>query len=127
MASGGSNATTEVLNSWTPTSTNTNVPSVAAREKRINSRFVYDGSYVRLKNIALGYNVPENIIEKLGIDNLRISVSGQNLFTITDYPGTDPEVSYRAQGNSNSNVNRGFDYGNYPNIESVTFSLNIKF
>ena len=127
LASGGSNATTEALNAWTTTNTNTNVPAAVAREKRISSRFVYDGSYVRLKNIVLGYNLPNNIVEKMGIDNLRLSVSAQNLLTFTDYPGTDPEVSYRAEGNLSSNVNRGFDYGNYPNVESVTFSLNIKF
>jgi hypothetical protein len=61
------------------------------------------------------------------MDNVRFSVSGQNLLTFTDYPGLDPEVSYRASGNQNSNVNQGFDYGNYPNIKSVSFSLNLKF
>lgn len=127
LASGGSNATTEALNSWTPNNTDTNIPAAAAREKRINSRFVYDGSYVRLKNIALGYNLPQNITEKLGMDRVRFSLSAQNLLTITDYPGTDPEVSYRAAGNQNGNANQGFDYGNYPNIESITLSANLKF
>ncbi|MFD2724698.1 SusC/RagA family TonB-linked outer membrane protein [Hyunsoonleella rubra] len=127
LASGGSNATTEALNAWTPSNTNTNVPRVSARERRINSRFVYDGGYVRLKNIVLGYSLPDQVADKLGMDNVRLSLSGQNLLTITDYPGTDPEVSYQASGNRNSNVNRGFDYGNYPNIESITFSVNLKF
>ncbi|WP_248722379.1 TonB-dependent receptor [Seonamhaeicola sp. ML3] len=127
LASGGSNATTEAVNAWTPSNTDTNVPSPATREKRMNSRFIYDGSYVRLKNIVLGYTLPSDVAEKLGMDNVRLSLSGQNLLTITDYPGTDPEVSYRASGSQNGNVNQGFDYGNYPNIESVTFSLNLKF
>ncbi len=127
LASGGSNATTEVLNAWTANNTNTNVPSAKVRERRISSRFVYDGSYVRLKNIALGYNLPERLTSKLGVDQLRLALSGQNLFTITDYPGADPEVSYRSSGSQNSNVNQGFDYGNYPNIESVTFSVNLRF
>ncbi|RED45731.1 SusC/RagA family TonB-linked outer membrane protein [Seonamhaeicola aphaedonensis] len=127
LASGGSNATTEAVNAWTPSNTDTNVPSPASREKRMNSRFVFDGTYVRLKNLVFGYNLPQNITEKLGMDNVRFSISGQNLLTITDYPGTDPEVSYRASGSQNANVNQGFDYGNYPNIESVTFSLNLKF
>jgi len=94
---------------------------------RISSRFVYDGSYVRLKNIALGYNLPKSLTNKLGVDQLRLALSGQNLFTFTDYPGADPEVSYRSGGSQNSNVNQGFDYGNYPNIESVSFSVNLKF
>ena len=127
LASGGSNATTEAINAWTPTNTNTDVPSAKARARRISSRFVYDGSYVRLKNIVLGYNLPKKLTDKLGVDQLRLALSGQNLLTITDYPGADPEVSYRSGGSQNSNVNQGFDYGNYPNIESVAFSLNLKF
>ncbi|MFC2110172.1 SusC/RagA family TonB-linked outer membrane protein [Bacteroidota bacterium] len=126
-ASGVGNATTEALNVWTSTNTDTNVPSAAVRPKRITSRFVYDGTYVRLKNLALGYNLPVKLVEKLGMDKIRLSVSGQNLLTITDYPGTDPEVSYKASGNQESNTSLGFDYGNYPNTKSVTFSLNLKF
>ena len=127
LANGNSNSTTEVLNAWTPSNTDTNIPRAAIRANDITSRFVYDGSYIRLKNIALGYNLPSNLTEKLGMDNIRFSISGQNLLTITDYVGLDPEVSYRASGNQNSNVNQGFDYGNYPNIESVSFSVNLKF
>jgi TonB-linked SusC/RagA family outer membrane protein len=127
LASGGSNATTEAINAWTPSNMDTNVPSAAVRDKRVTSRFVYDGSYIRLKNVALGYTLPFETAEKLGMTNVRLSISGQNLFTFTDYPGTDPEVSYRASGNQNSNVNQGFDYGNYPNIKSMSFSVNLKF
>tara|TARA_R110000868_G_scaffold71713_3_gene209739 strand:- start:7176 stop:10181 length:3006 start_codon:yes stop_codon:yes gene_type:complete len=127
LASGGSNATTEALNAWTPSNTNTNVPSVAVRSKRTSSRFVYDGSYVRLKNLAIGYNLPNTIVTKIGMQGIRLSLSGQNLWTGTDFPGTDPEASYQSQGNRNSNVNKGFDYGSYPNIKSVTFGINLKF
>lgn len=127
LASGASNLTTEALNAWTPSNTDTNVPSAAVRGKRITSRFVYDGTYVRLKNLALGYNLPSDLAGKMGMDKVRLSISGQNLLTFTDYPGTDPEVSYQASGNQNSNVNQGFDYGNYPTIKSVTFSVNLKF
>lgn len=127
LASGESNATTEVLNAWTPTNTNTNVPSAGVREKRVSSRFVYDGGYVRLKNLALGYNLPEEAVGKLGMQGVRLALSAQNLLTFTDFPGTDPEASYRSGGNQNSNVNRGFDYGSYPNIRSLTLSVNLKF
>ncbi len=122
LASGQSNATTEALDVWTPTNTNTNVPSARTREKRPTSRFVYDGSYVRLKNLSLGYSLPEEIISKIGLQAIRVFVSGQNLLTFTDYPGTDPEASYR-----DGNTNRGFDYGTYPNIKSFTIGLNAKF
>ncbi|MEM8764360.1 MAG: TonB-dependent receptor [Bacteroidota bacterium] len=127
LASGESNATPEVLNAWTPSNTNTSVPSAAVREKRITDRFVYDGSYVRLKNLALGYTLPADIVSKIGMQSIRLSLSGQNLLTFTDFPGTDPEASYQSQGNLNSNVNRGFDYGSYPNITSYTVALNLKF
>ncbi|MBS9461839.1 TonB-dependent receptor [Flagellimonas sp. 389] len=131
LASGESNATPEVLNAWTPSNTNTNVPSAAVREKRITNRFVYDGSYVRLKNLSLGYNLPTDIVNKMGMQGVRLSLSGQNLLTFTDFPGTDPEAQYQATANSqdsqDSNVNRGFDYGSYPNIRSYTLSINLKF
>lgn len=125
-ASGGDNATVEALNVWTPNNTDTDVPSAKVRAKRISSRFIYDGSYVRLKNLALGYSMPSSFLEQTGIENLRFSISGQNLWTLTDYP-SDPEVSYQASGNQDSNTNLGFDYGNYPNFKSVTFSINFKF
>lgn len=127
LASGESNATPAVLNAWTPSNTNTDVPSAAVREKRITDRFVYDGSYVRLKNLSLGYNLPIEIVDKIGMQGIRISLSGQNLLTFTDFPGTDPEAQYRSTGSQDSNVNRGFDYGSYPNIRSYTLSVNLKF
>ncbi|WP_298497038.1 TonB-dependent receptor [uncultured Algibacter sp.] len=118
-------------NAWTPTNTNTNEPRVGNNSFReISSRFVEDGSYIRLKNIAVGYNFPSEAIEKLGIEKLRLSVSAQNLLTITNYSGLDPEVNYYGSaGNNNtaSNTVRGFDFGNYPTLRSVSFSLNVKF
>ncbi|MGB7394242.1 MAG: TonB-dependent receptor [Pricia sp.] len=127
LASGESNATPEVLNAWTPSNTDTNIPSAKVREKRINSRFVYDGGYVRLKNLALGYNLPDDTVQRIGMQGIRLGLSAQNLLTFTDFPGTDPEASYQSQGNQESNVNRGFDYGSYPNIRSLTLSVNLKF
>ncbi len=126
LASGESNATTEVLQAWTPSNTDTGIPSAKVREKRINSRYVFDGGYIRLKNLSLGYNLPMNIVDKLNLQNVRLSLSGQNLLTFTDFPGTDPEASYANSGDFNSNVNRGFDYGSYPNLRSFTLGLNVK-
>ncbi len=122
LASGQSNATTEALDVWTPSNTDTNVPSAKTRQKRNTSRFVYDGSYVRLKNLSLGYNLPSEVVSRLGMQRARVSLSGQNLLTFTDFPGTDPEANYR-----DSNVNRGFQYGSYPNIRSITLALNLTF
>ncbi|WP_343694514.1 TonB-dependent receptor [Flavobacterium sp.] len=127
LASGNNNATTEVLDSWTPTHTDTNVPKNAARTKRVTSRFVYDGSYIRLKNISLGYSLNENIVSKMGLSKVRFYVSAQNVWTITNYPGTDPETSYLNDTNARSNTYLGLDYGGYPNVRTFTMGLNVKF
>lgn len=127
--SGANNATTNALNRWTSTNTNTNVPKVSsARTRKSSDRFIYDGSFIRLKNLALGYSLPESIIGHLGMSFARIYVSGQNLFTITDYPGVDPEVNYATTGNAvRGNSNLGFDYGSYPNMKSYTVGIQVKF
>ncbi|MWB94076.1 SusC/RagA family TonB-linked outer membrane protein [Flavobacterium sp. GA093] len=127
LASGNNNATTEVLDAWTPTNTDTNVPVNAARTKRVTSRFVYDGSYIRLKNISLGYSLDENIVSKIGLSKVRFYISAQNLWTITDYPGSDPEGNYLNDTNARSNTNLGLEYGGYPNVRTFTFGFNLKF
>ncbi len=131
LYNGDSNSVTDIQNAWTPTNTNTDIPrNVASRGREISSRFIEDGSYVRLKNIALGYNFPDDVIERLGLDNLRLSVSAQNLLTFTKYSGLDPEVSYFGSGGGDTgsaNVVQGHDFGNYPTVRSVNFSLNLKF
>ncbi|MET2986071.1 SusC/RagA family TonB-linked outer membrane protein [Aureibaculum conchae] len=132
LANGDANTTYDYFNNaWTPTNTDTDQPRVGNNSFReISSRFVEDGSYIRLKNIALGYNFAPEVVEKFGMEKLRLSVSAQNLFTITDYSGLDPEVNYYGSaGNNNtaSNTVRGFDFGNYPTVKSVSFSLNLTF
>ncbi|MEM7574919.1 MAG: TonB-dependent receptor [Bacteroidota bacterium] len=130
LFNGDSNAPREILNSWTPTNTNTDIPRAALRGKQITSRFVEDGSYVRLKNVALGYNLPASVVDRLGLGGVRLAVSAQNLLTFTNYSGLDPEVSYfgaGGEGASEANTTNGFDFGNYPTIQSVTFNLAVKF
>lgn len=127
MASGDANPTTDALNSWTTSNTNTDIPKAAIRTKRITSRFVYDGSYVRLKNISVGYTLPSSLIKKTGLDKVRFYVSAQNLLTFTKYPGADPEVNYRNNSNERSNTNLGLDYGSYPNTKTFTMGVNLKF
>ncbi|WP_299098485.1 TonB-dependent receptor [uncultured Winogradskyella sp.] len=132
LNNGDANTTYDYYNSaWTAASPNTDQPRVGNNSFReISSRFVEDGSYIRLKNIAVGYSFPTEMIEKLGIENLRLTLSAQNLLTITDYSGLDPEVNYYGSAGDNntaSNTVRGFDFGNYPTVKSVSFSLNVKF
>jgi len=121
--SGINNSTTEALNRWTTTNTNTDIPKIATgRPQRVSSRWIFDGGYVRLKNIALGYSLPADATRRLKMQRVRFYVSAQNILTLTNYRGYDPEVNYR-----NSNLNAGADYGSYPNAKSYTAGINITF
>lgn len=88
---------------------------------RMSDKFVEDGSYLRLRNIALGYTLPRNITKKWGINSVRFYVNIQNLFTITNYKGYDPEVGSYNQGV----LLRGIDYARYPSQRIYTFGLNV--
>ncbi|MBR1803922.1 MAG: TonB-dependent receptor, partial [Muribaculaceae bacterium] len=78
-------------------------------------RFVEKGDYLRLKNVQLGYTLPNHIAHKMGMSKWRIYVSGSNLLTFTKYKGYDPEVA------------AGVDYGNYPQARTFMFGTNISF
>lgn len=87
-----------------------------------SSRVIEDGSYLRLKNVTLGYNFNKQLIEKLKISSLRLYCSAQNILTLTNYSGPDPEVSIR-----NSNLTPGFDYSAYPRARVFTFGFDAQF
>lgn len=130
LYNGDSNGLKDVLNSWRPDNTGSDIPRAVASRRELSSRFVESGSYVRLKNVALGYMLPASTLQKVGISSVRLSVSAQNLLTFTNYSGLDPEVSYFGSGGESSgdaNVIQGHDFGNYPNLRSITFGLNLKF
>lgn len=88
---------------------------------RISDFYVEDGSYLRLKDITLGYTFPEKLTSRIKISNLRLYVSARNLFTVTRYSGLDPEV---ATGTDRAN---GVDMGVYPQTRVFQFGLNLKF
>ncbi len=126
--SGYYNKTTRALDRWTPTNTDTDVPKASgSRSQRSSSRFIYDGSFIKLKNISLGYKLPKDMISPLGISLARIYFSAQNLLTFTDYPGFDPEVNWRNYSNYTGNVNLGYDYGSYPSSKSFTIGVQVRF
>ena len=130
LFTGDGNTTYENFNNaWSASNTNSNIPRVGNNSPReFSTRFIEDGSYIRLKNIAVGYNLPENVLEKLGAKNIRLSLSAQNLLTITEYSGLDPEVNYSAgEAGNNANNTVGFDYGNYPALRTLNFSVSLKF
>ena len=123
------NSTLRALNRWTPTNTATDIPIRSfGRTQRVSSRWVYDGSYARLKNLTIGYNISSEKLRKVNISKIRIYASAQNILTFTKYPGYDPEVNYNsADSGTDANRNLGLDYGSYPNAKSYTVGLNIRF
>lgn len=107
----------------------TSVPRAAINDPndndRISDRYIEDGSYIRLKNISVGYSFPKKSIQRLGLSNLRLSANIQNLLTITGYNGYDPEI-----GASTSDMNGyvyGMDNGRYPSPVTYSFGLNVSF
>jgi TonB-dependent starch-binding outer membrane protein SusC len=122
---GQNNQSRDVLNRWTPTNTDTNIPRANSQGgQRILSTFhIEDGSYLRFKNISLGYNLPETLTNKLAIGASKVYISGQNLFTLTGYTGYDPEVNFFGSGSTN----QGLDFGAYPTSKTILIGLNVKF
>ncbi len=123
--SSGSNFLASSLDAWTPTNTNTDVPRAVLGDPNANSResdrFLESGDFIRLRNIQLGYTFPKAWMEKIHIERLRVYLSGDNLLTITDYSGVDPEFGI------SSPLNTGVDNLIYPMTCSVTVGLQITF
>ena len=95
--------------------------ATANENARMSNIFIEDGSYVRIKNLAVGYTLPKKLLKKVKIENLRLYFNVQNLWTFTKYNGYDPEV-----GAYNQNVLlRGVDYARYPSQRIFTFGLNL--
>jgi TonB-linked SusC/RagA family outer membrane protein len=128
-----------LLDRWTPDNQDTDVPAFIDAVTRQNAglankvslgndggrqqRYVEDGSYVRLKNITLGYSIPQYLINKIGVKKVRAYVSGTNLVTLTDYTGYDPEVS--AYNGNDAQI--GVDLSNYPTAKIITFGIDVTF
>lgn len=109
---------------WTPENPNSDIPAVTNSSSNlvISSRVVEDASFLRLKAVTLGYTVPKNFLKRFKIDNARLYVAAQNLWTITGYTGYDPEVSIRDGG-----LTPGLDFSSYPRALSVSFGINLGF
>ena len=112
-----------VLDRWTGEVTSNRVPRLVAGNNdswKVSDLYVYDGSYLRLKNICLGYTLPEKWTRKVSISKLRFYVMAENLFTWTKYHGFDPEI---ASGGTSLGVDRGI----YPQARTWTVGLNLSF
>lgn len=114
-----------ILDRWRGEGTSNSIPRVTSEDPNGNARssdlYVKDGSYIRLKTIQLGYTIPSSIISKKIIDRFRLYVAAENLFTLTDYEGFEPEVA------SGGYTTIGVDKGVYPQSRTITFGANITF
>ena len=109
-----------VLDRWTGPGTSNSVPRAVYGDPNNNTRpstrYIEDGSYLRLKSLTLGYTLPERIARKAHLKGLRVYVEGTNLFTLTSYTGFDPEVGVSS-----------IDWGTYPVTRTVSLGLDLKF
>jgi hypothetical protein len=110
-------------NRWSLENQNSDLPVAGGYGPNVFSdRNIEDGSFLRLKTVSLGYNLPSAVTKKLKIQSARFNVSAQNLVTWTNYSGLDPEVSVR-----HSALTPGFDWSPYPRARTITFGMNLTF
>jgi tonB-linked outer membrane protein, susC/ragA family len=122
--SGRRNMLAEVADRWSPTNASNKVPSQDGYiVNDVYSRFIEDGSFLRLKNITLGYTLPHKWTRKFHASKLRIYATGQNLFCISGYSGYDPEVNSA----SSNPMTPGLDWGAYPKSRVFTFGIDLQF
>ncbi|MCK0132012.1 TonB-dependent receptor [Flavobacteriaceae bacterium F08102] len=124
----GENKTTAVLDAWTPQNTSTDIPRIVYGDPndndRLSSHYVYDASYLRLKTLNLGYTFNQNFLKKIKfLDNLSIYAIGQNLWTITKYPGADPE----ATNLYNNDISSGRDNNRFPVTKVFSAGIRLGF
>lgn len=121
------NHSTALLDAWTENN-HSNIPRLAKTDvnenNRVSDRYLESGSYLRLKTLQLGYTIPKIVFNKIGITNLRVFVSGENILTFTKYSGYNPDL-----GRAGSILDRGVDLGSvaYPLSKTITFGLQLSF
>jgi TonB-linked SusC/RagA family outer membrane protein len=129
---GYNNGNITTLNRWTPTNVNTDVPKAMFNDPVIansltngemSQRWVEDGSFIRLKNVTLSYNIPPAFLKRLKVGSARVFVSGQNLALRTKYSGYDPE----SQNQSVKNSQLGIDYATQPQPRTLSAGINVNF
>lgn len=114
------------LDRWQQPGDITNVPRMSAANYAANlrpSRLVEDGSYMRLKNLVIGYTLPSNITQKMGMQKFRVYITGQNVLTFTKYSGLDPELT----GTASNQLTQGIEFFTFPNPRIFTGGLTVTF
>ena len=130
----GFNSYEDILNRWTPENPNTNIPKVSLDDRngnrRPSTRFLYDGSYMRIRNISLGYNL-KNLMKVDQISACRVYFTVQNAFTFTKYPGLDPEIQANANDTRglglSSDLAVGIDWGTVPAPRTYVAGIKVDF
>ncbi len=130
----GFNSYKDLLNRWTPDNTGSNIPRVSVddrnRNRRISTRFLEDGSYMRIRNLTLGYDL-SGFVKKGSIKTWRVYVSAQNLLTVTKYSGLDPEIQANANDTRGFDVSSdlavGIDWGTVPAPRIFLVGMNLNF
>lgn len=130
-AAGRNNGFPALIDAWSPLNTDTDVGTIRysnvygapPKGNQIDNRHVEDGSYLKLKTVSLGYNLSENLAEQLKIKSMRIHITGQNLFTWTNYSGYDPDVSVGKFGALTPRL----DYSAYPQSTTIMTGIDITF
>lgn len=119
----GYNQITDVLRRWRSPGDVTDMPRAGGTDNlKVSSRFVEDGSYVKLKNLTLSYNIQHPSLKKVHLSSIKPYITCGNLLTLTKYSGYDPEVSeYTAA------TKMGVDWGSYPNVKTFIFGVNVEF
>lgn len=115
-----------LYNSWTPERTSATTPKASNKSNfstntQSTSYYVENGSFMRLRNLQIGYNFPSSVISKVGMSSARIYLQGVNLFTISKYSGLDPDL------NNSGDTFFGVDEGNYPLVKQYTVGVHIGF
>lgn len=118
------NISTDLLKGWTAANPTTTPLIYGSKATAATTRFLYDGSYMRLKHLYLSYSLPKNMLTKMKFHgNLTFKIGGQNLLTFTKYPGIDPEF-FTASGNANANLSPGVAGLGNPQVRTIYFSIN---
>ena len=99
---------------------NAKYPVALSESGYVVDQFIEPGGFLRCNNVTLGYTIPQNVLDKIKVKNLRVYLTGTNLFVLTKYSGLDPEVG-------NSTLTPGYDAGNYPRPITVTAGLSVTF
>ncbi|MFQ3579329.1 MAG: SusC/RagA family protein, partial [Bacteroidales bacterium] len=123
-----SNYSKELLDAWTPENKDTKIPRIGGDNYAYaSSAFLEKGSFMRVKDVVLGYTLPNKLLSKIKVKKIRVYAQAQNLLTITKYSGFDPEIGKNEQlySKDEQTLELGVDRGSYPQARAFLFGVNL--